>query len=53
MVSSKAGRAEGVHVSSVLQLRLKTQGVAGEYVETVSLADAASLQGLEMKINLS
>ena len=50
MLSLNASRAEGVHVSSLLQPRLETQGVKEEYVEDARLVNAASLQGLKIKM---
>ena len=48
MLSLNASRAEGVHVSSLLQPHLETQGVKEEYVEDAGLVNAASLQGLKI-----
>ena len=50
MLSLNASRAEGVHVSSLLQPHLETQGVKEEYVEDARLVNATSLQGLKIKI---
>ena len=48
MLSLNASRAEGVHVSSLLQPHLETQGVKEEYVEDARLVNATSLQGLKI-----